>query len=101
MSLPQLPLDKANHFVYGSAIGAVLYCVAFTVTKNPLMSAHCALLGTAVAGLLKEGVDAFQNWRATGNPMNGPHGVEWADAAVTAAGTVPLWAAIVFQSGGL
>jgi hypothetical protein len=36
----------------------------------------------------KEISDAVINWRATGNPMHGPHGVEFLDAAATCFGGI-------------
>ncbi|OYW91411.1 MAG: hypothetical protein B7Z23_08210 [Pseudomonadales bacterium 32-61-5] len=45
MNLPQLPQDKANHFVYGSLI-----CLAALIAAPPLL----ALALAAAAGLGKE-----------------------------------------------
>lgn len=98
MNLPQLPADKANHFAYGAVIGTAIFCVAFNITKSPTLSAHAALLGTAIIGGLKEGLDAFINWKTTGNIMQGPHVVELADAAITGAGALPIWASVMVQT---
>lgn len=70
MNLPQLPADKANHFVYGAALGALgglhsvaagaAVCTAFAIGKewrdyitkrgNPeAMDALATLAGGAVA----------------------------------------------------
>ena len=73
MNLPELPLDKANHAVYGAAIGCV---VSF---YNPTLAAAVV----AALAVLKEASDAFLNYRATGNWRTGPHGVELNDALAT------------------
>jgi len=80
MNLPQLPTDKANHAIYG----AVIFNVAFLLTRSLLVS----LCVVAVIAVFKELSDAVINWRATGAPMHGPHGVEFLDAAATCFGGV-------------
>ena len=68
MNLPQLPPDKANHALYG----ALIFNVAFVVSRS----------------VAKEISDAVINWRTTGSPMHGPHGVEFLDAAATCFGGI-------------
>jgi hypothetical protein len=80
MNLPQLPADKANHAIYG----AVIFDACFLLTKNLLVS----LVVVVVIAVLKEISDAVINWRATGDPMHGPHGVEVLDAVATCFGGV-------------
>jgi ABC-type uncharacterized transport system permease subunit len=80
MNLPQLPADKANHFVYGACIATVVSLV----THHPTYG----LLAAVAAGVVKELIDAAQNYLATKNPMVGPHGVSILDAAATVAGGV-------------
>lgn len=67
MNLPQLPVDKANHFVYGVVLFTVL---AFL--RDPLF----ALWLVIGVGILKE---LFDKVTGTGNP-------EVWDAVATAAG---------------
>ena len=80
MNLPQLPPDKANHALYG----AMLFSAALAVTRNPLIAAAVV----AVAAAAKEASDAIINYRTTGNPLHGPHGVEFLDFAATCFGGV-------------
>jgi Fe2+ transport system protein B len=80
MNLPQLPTDKANHAIYG----AVIFNVAFFASHS-LAIASGVVAFMAVA---KEISDAVINWRATGDPMHGPHGVEFLDAVATCFGGV-------------
>lgn len=79
MNFPQLPVDKANHFVYGAAIACVI-----SLVSNPWW----ALVLVSVLAILKEIVDAWQNYKASSDPLIGPHGVELADAVATIAGGV-------------
>lgn len=77
MSLPILPPDKANHFVYGSLAGCLGALAAPLVGMSPALG---AIVAAAVAGVAKEIRD-----RATGrgNP-------ESLDAIATAAGALPV-----------
>ena len=91
--LPSLPQDKANHVVYGMVvfIAALFALVWFRVAY----AAYAALAITVVVGIAKEVVDAWENYKATGNWRTGPHGVEGLDALATASGGfgpfVALW----------
>ena len=80
MNLPQLPPDKANHALYG----ALIFDACFLLTRSLLVS----LFVVAVIAVFKEVSDAFINWRATNDPMHGPHGVELMDAVATCFGGV-------------
>ena len=80
MNLPQLPPDKANHALYG----ALIFNVAFIASHSLLISS----VVVAVIAVAKELSDAVINWRATGDPMHGPHGVEFLDAAATCFGGI-------------
>ncbi len=80
MNLPQLPPDKANHALYG----ALIFNVAFIATRSLLISS----VVVAVCAVAKEISDAVINWRATGKLTQGPHGVEFLDAAATCFGGV-------------
>ena len=80
MNIPQLPADKANHALWGAAI----FIVALAITRHP-WAAIIAVAGCAAA---KELSDAVLNWRATGEPMQGPHGVEFLDFAATCFGGI-------------
>jgi hypothetical protein len=76
MNLPMLPLDKANHALYGAAaaiIGAALgHMIGLDVRLSGALSA-------SVAGVLKEVADHF---------LGGD--VSAADAIATACGAIPV-----------
>jgi len=78
MNLPQLPTDKANHFIYGS----VIFLAAMLVLHTPLFCL-AAVLGFAVA---KEALDYMQNQAAKKEGLPAPHGVEILDVVATTAG---------------
>jgi hypothetical protein len=80
MNLPQLPQDKANHALWG----AIIFIAALAVTRTPLIAAAVVV----VAAAAKEASDAIINYRTTGDPMHGPHGVEFLDFAATCFGGV-------------
>ena len=84
MNLPQLPQDKANHLAYG----ALTFCLVFLVAHFlfPSDQIGFAALVTVLSSIGKEVHDAWVNWKATGNPMKGPHGVELLDAVATISG---------------
>ena len=88
MNLPQLPPDKANHALYG----ALIFDACFLLTRSLLVS----LFVVAVIAVFKEISDAVINWRATGDPMRGPHGVEFLDAAATCFGGILVALPLVF-----
>lgn len=73
MTLPLIPQDKANHFVYGAVAGAL--AAAATGHLN------AALIAAAVLGFAKELYDLATK---TGTP-------DWRDVAWTAAGGVCVW----------
>lgn len=53
MKLPQLPLDKANHFVYGTGV----YAVVKLLTGNK----EYAFLAAVAASVVKEVIDKTTN----------------------------------------
>lgn len=83
--LPQLPVDKANHFVYGVGIA-----LAILATGQPV---EIVTLVTVALAFAKEGLDALQNYLKTGSWKTGPHGVEIFDAVATSAGGVCVFLA--------
>ena len=84
MNLPQLPTDKANHFFYGAVMFNFALIVAHLAFPAYPVLIACAFVIFMAVG--KEISDAVINWRATGDPMHGPHGVEFYDALATCAG---------------
>lgn len=98
MNLPQLPVDKANHYLYGSLLDVVLFFAIFFLTKNLQLANHAAFTLTALIAAIKEGLDARENYRATGNCFKGPRGVEYQDALATAMGAAPRWIAVSMTS---
>ena len=91
--LPFLPQDKANHVVYGMVVFLFVFFLLMWFRVPYAM--HLALAAAVIAGFAKEGVDAWENYKATGDWRTGPHGVEGMDAVATAGGGfgpfVALW----------
>lgn len=81
--LPQLAQDKANHLIYGAGIALICSHAIHGYDRRVI-----ALAAAAAAGLIKEAMDAFTNYRATGSWRTGPHEVSAYDALATAAGGV-------------
>jgi len=92
MPMPSIPADKANHVIYGAV---AFVAGAFAAHPAGLPPAYCGLALAVIAGAIKEASDALINYRATGNPMVGPHGVEWLDFAATACGGVLGFVAVL------
>lgn len=86
MNLPSLPQDKANHLFYG----AVTFCLVLLIAHFlfPANQIGFAGLITVLSAVGKEAHDAWVNWKTTGDPMKGPHGVELLDAVATISGGV-------------
>lgn len=84
--MPSLPQDKANHFVYGAVIYAVVFGV-LALLKMP--ATYYAFAVVALFGVGKEIVDYLQN-----RYQGAHHGIEALDALATIAGgavcAVPL-----------
>ena len=78
MALPQLPQDKANHFVYGAAI----YVASALICALLVLQHWLPLALVAAAGIGKEISDWVTNIRA-GTKV---HSVEALDAIATFAG---------------
>ena len=89
MNLPNLPVDKANHAIYG----ALIFIVTFFFSHSAVI-AGCIVVFFALA---KEGSDALINYRTTGDPMHGPHGVEILDALATCFGGILAGLPLVIQ----
>ena len=87
MKFPQLPIDKANHAIYGAvisfAVGAACHVGAIPY------AALFGLAGAALFGVLKEGSDYIINKRSA-TPT---HGVELMDFAATFGGGALVTAA--------
>jgi hypothetical protein len=99
MSLPTLPTDKANHYVYGSVIDLTLFVGLTYITKNPHLASHLSFALTALIGVVKELKDAVINYKTTGNWKTGPHGVEGSDAMATAMGALPRYLSTIYTIG--
>jgi len=93
MNLPMLPQDKANHAIYGAVIALVVQTLVALAHINVgfLRPSDVGLIAAVLFGGAKEGVDAWQNYRATGNFRTGPHGVEPSDAVATFCGGLLVW----------
>lgn len=83
MSLPLIPQDKANHFVYGAAIAVAAGLVASQLGLQVIVYSIGA---AAILGAVKEALDYYQNWRAKKAGLTPMHGVEFMDFAATALG---------------
>jgi hypothetical protein len=84
MNLPQLPQDKANHLAYGALTFSIVLLLAHFMFPNDQIG--FAGLITVLSAIGKEAHDAWVNWKTTGDPMQGPHGVELLDAVATISG---------------
>lgn len=85
--LPQLPADKANHYLYGSIAAAVATPIGAYFGLPREVS---ALIGSTSAGVLKEVLDAVQNYLARRRGEQPLHSVDVYDFLATAAGGLPL-----------
>lgn len=75
-----LPQDKASHFVYGTIIAVVATMIFSALGKSPIDAKTDAAIVTAVIGALKEGIDAYLNYRLDKAGSDTPrHGVEFLD----------------------
>lgn len=83
MNLPQLPQDKANHFVYGAVIAAIVMTV---------FGPTVAVVVTLAVAALKELSDWWQNYHNAGS-----HGVEFDDALATIFGGATVLAPFAFR----
>jgi hypothetical protein len=98
---PVIRADWANHYLYGSVIFTVaLYILAILVALPVIPAILYSLAAVAVFAILKEIADAYRNWRATGDPMVGPHGVEVLDSVWTFVGglNVAIACAVVLHA---
>lgn len=81
-----IPQDKANHFVYGAAIGVVSHVLTLGTSVAPFAS----IVASVAVGAIKEAHDAYVNYKTTGDWRTGPHGVEFLDFVATALGGVAV-----------
>ena len=83
MPLPQLPADKANHFLYGAVAAAIAVPIG---SYFGLPSQISALIGSITAGASKEVLDAIENAQARRRGEVPLHSVDVYDFLATAAG---------------
>lgn len=81
--LDKIPQDKAKHYIAGSMVACVAAAVCIRI--NPSVAWQAAIGASLILGVLKEGLDYYQN-RTQGTA----HGVEFWDAFATAMGGVPV-----------
>jgi hypothetical protein len=90
MTLPSLPQDKANHYIYGSIIYVTAWLfIAHVQLPVTFFSTHATYTAWAITVMFafgKELTDAIRNKHVSGDYMQGPHGVEFPDALATIAG---------------
>ena len=94
MTLPLIPADRAQHFIYG-ALGYVAAAAVAALLGWPQYAAHAGLAAALLLGAGKELADARANAlaRAAGQPP--PHGVQFADLVATVAGGLVCQAAVL------
>lgn len=81
MNLPQLELDKANHFLYGAII---------TATVSIPFGIGVGFLVGICAAVAKELIDAAVNWKHNKALDKGPHTIDPKDALATALGSAAV-----------
>lgn len=85
MKIPMLAQDKANHIV-GGVLAGVAVAVVCTLVGFPHCSRTGAIVGAAIAGAAKEGIDWYLNRRARAAGMLPPHTVDPYDFLATLCG---------------
>ncbi len=85
-----LPLDKANHYFYGSWVALLGSMIMLWQTQSLLWGAAGSLLAVVVGGL-KE----LSDWVVNKIKKAPVHGVEWQDALATGAAAVPVGAPLI------
>ena len=83
MNLPIIPQDKANHFVYGSAI-AIFAGAAAKELGLPVVP--CSIAAATFFAAAKEALDWYKNYKTRLVGATPTHGVEFADFLATVAG---------------
>jgi hypothetical protein len=94
MNLPQLPTDKANHAIYGAVIFDTVYILSALMHLSAL---PIAAVTVVVFAFGKEAHDAWSNYKSTGDPHHGSHGVELNDALATISGGILAALPLLFR----
>lgn len=87
MKLPIIPQDKANHFIYGTAIFAITYMIMINFVFT-LTAVATGMITTTLIAVAKELVDYLLNKRLVSMGLRATHGVELFDAVATVSGSV-------------
>lgn len=87
MPIPQLPADKANHYLFGTLAATVSAPIGQFLGLPRDVS---ALLGSVTAGILKEVADLAANLIAVKQGKEPQHTVDPWDFVATAAGGLPV-----------
>ena len=90
--MPILPVDKANHVVYGAATFVVV-AIATRLLGYHTLAPHAGLVAGVCVALVKEFADAAANNHAEKNGWAKPHSVELLDVVATLSGALLCWAA--------
>lgn len=85
MNLPQLPVDKANHAIYGLAI-FIVCALACVLLGHPRHACLIAIYVVLAAGCAKEVSDWLTNRRLAKQGRPPTHDVDVLDIAATAFG---------------
>jgi hypothetical protein len=105
MSLPVIPHDKANHFLYGTMISAVTITLLTLISMkydhhiSMLASGFAGAIAAIIAGVAKEFLDRRANLAAAAANQPPPHGVEMADAVYTSIGGIVTAVPIILVHG--
>lgn len=93
--LKLIPIDKANHAVYGTVAGALCACVALLLGAPLAVAGGASLACAALIGWGKELRDRHVNERAEERGEPAPHAVEAGDIKATALGGLAVGAPLV------
>src|SRR5512135_176987 len=107
MNAPELPLDKANHYLYGSLVYFVVQIVGLVFNGSPTSPLPdnfnypvAGMVLVLFVGAAKELSDWILNRRAIASGLPTPHGVEFFDALATwCGGALPFLASLIATHG--
>jgi hypothetical protein len=86
MKIPVIPIDKANHVVYGAIAAGFIASVCALIGLGPLRAAALAIVGTILLGIAVE----LRQRRLNEKADAALHDISYMDALATALGAVPV-----------
>jgi hypothetical protein len=99
VNIPLIPVDKANHFIYGSLVNSVVSITLVQMRVPAYGHMHAeewGLLAAVLVGLFKEGSDWLQNYKLSQQGLPPSHGVELNDFLATVCGGLVVYLNAVF-----